>query len=761
MFALKPRTEIAARALLIAVIVFNAFVPTAASASVEGANEKTPHSTNANNDLANSITLGASEPQVYEQVPILSEQIAKQAQQQQDKSPVRFKIWADPAIYTPGQTVSLHWKVQNMKPEDLTTAAVVIHAPAGFTPTDPNPIYTPDGLVTIPLSSKKEASEWNVAEGAALPIYFTLDLLVNDALIRYEIVMIDQRKISIDKSKGGTIKGLNGKVEVEIPANAVDESLDFDIREPAPQTQPAISLTWQPLEIIAVGKDSKKNINTFKAPIKIKVKYDKSGIGGWDENALTIYYFDQDLRDWFPLQTTVDKNNKILTASSDHLTVFDFKANNWQSQSLPTVDAFKVSDFTGAGTYAINIWTPPGPGGLQPSVTLSYNSQVIDESSVYSQPSWVGMGWDLDTGSITRNMHGTDSDTSDDTFSISAGGVSGLLLPTSVSSPYTYYNTADQSFMKVRFDGNNWTAWGKDGTQYVFSTQAKTSSTDTDGCATAGQLDVVWRWSLTTIIDTHTNQLNYGYDTEKKGGCQNDIAVYPLSISYPNGKYSILFDTETRNDYQTSWTQNSSKTLYGTKRLKQIRVQNTGTTVRRYALSYALDTATSNVIYPNFKWSHNNAKTLTLLGVQEFANDTVSPALPAVTFTYMDVPDPLKPNDPKNDFMHLTSVDNGQGGKVQIKYDRWNYFDDANDDLRSLLTKFGTTVGTHPECLYDVNGVLQKGTEWTWVSGGPFGCSPGTSSPYLQVGYQVQGSSPQTALARRNIPENVAKNGGR
>ena len=201
MFALKPRTEIAARALLIAVIVFNAFVPTAASASVEGENEKTPSATNANNDLANSITLGASESSVQEQVPVLSEQIAKQAQQQQDKSSVRFKIWAEPAIYTPGQPISLHWKVQNMKPEDLTTAAVVIHAPAGFTPTDPNPIYTPDGLVTIPLSSKKEVSEWNVAEGAALPIYFTLDLLVNNALIRYEIVMIDQRKIRAEQSK--------------------------------------------------------------------------------------------------------------------------------------------------------------------------------------------------------------------------------------------------------------------------------------------------------------------------------------------------------------------------------------------------------------------------------------------------------------------------------------------------------------------------------------------------------------------------------
>src|SRR5258705_9243555 len=117
MFALKPRTETIARILLIAVIVFNAFVPTAAAASSSGENQITTSDQNTD-DLSSSITLGDPSSDIQEQVPILSEQIAKQAQQQEEK-PIRFKVSAEPAIYTPGQPISLQWKVQNMKPEIL------------------------------------------------------------------------------------------------------------------------------------------------------------------------------------------------------------------------------------------------------------------------------------------------------------------------------------------------------------------------------------------------------------------------------------------------------------------------------------------------------------------------------------------------------------------------------------------------------------------------------------------------------------------
>lgn len=718
MFAFRPRKGAALHATLVAVILFNALSPFPAFANTLDDQQANANSME-DSDISSGLTMGMHKILVEDEVPILSEQIAQQAQQNQEEKLVKFKVWAEPAIYTPGNPINLFWKVQNLKPEDLENAQVVIHAPEGLIPADPNPTFTPDGLVSIPLRDKKDVTSWNVEGGVELPIYFDIDLLVNDDLIASETVMVDQARFSVEKSKGGKFNSVDGKVEVEVPAAAINESLDFDIRGPAPQSQPGISLTWNPVEIIAVGKDSQKNVEKFKSPIKIKVSYDESEIFDWDENALTLYYYDPELLDWFPIETTVDTEHNTLSAYSDHLTVFDYKASNWQSQSLPTVDSFKVSEFTGAGTYAINFWTPPGPNGLQPSLALTYNSQVIDESSAFSQPSWVGMGWSLDTGAITRNMHGTDGDTSDDTFAISAGGVSGLLLPVSISGNVTTYNTADQSFMKVQYDSsaNKWTAWATNGTKYTFDWTSMISPSN--GCT---NLTLTWRWSLTNVTDVHGNQINYTYYNERKIWCTAEIAVYPETITY--GNYSIVFDRENRDDYQTSWTADTSRALYGTKRLNQIRVQNSGITVRRYDLSYASNTENTNIIYPNFKWSNNNAKTLTLIGVQEFANDTTSPALPATTFTY-------------GDKMHLTKVDNGQGGQVEITYSNpfdlesslpWTYFDDFNKDLRSLRTWFG---GGGNECYqYPYYPYIS----WTPVPGytGTVACN--TSVYRMQVG---------------------------
>ena len=131
---------------------------------------------------------------------------------------------------------------------------------------------------------------------------------------------------------------------------------------------------------------------------------------------------------WAPIQSQVDTKGNILNAWVDHFSVFDVNAQNWEAARLPNLQGFQVAAFTGAATYSFPIQVPPGPGGLQPGLSLSYNSLVVDNASGYTQASWVGMGWSLETGYIQRNMKGTMTWLDDDTYSLSANGTGGMMI---------------------------------------------------------------------------------------------------------------------------------------------------------------------------------------------------------------------------------------------------------------------------------------------------------------------------------------------
>ncbi len=664
---------------------------------------------------------------------------------------VSLKVDADPAIYLPGKPIVLSWKVCGYAQVKDTNSQIVFNVPEGVTPKDNAlaKLITPERTLTISTKPGEDKITWIVDTSAKFPFILGIHLIVNDVTKDSQSILIDIGKYDTTKGSDNHINTNDGNIQIDVPADASDQNLKFDVRPPSPHKIPAVSLTGYPLEIIAADKDSGANVKKFQKPITIKIKYDQERIFGKNEGDLMVFYFNEDDQDWYPLETTVDLEKQTLTAYSDHLTVFDYKATSWQKYTPPTVDAFKVSDFTGAGTYGFDFWVPPATGNLAPKLQLNYNSQVIDESlSAYTQASWVGMGWSLDTGSITRNMHGTDSTAGpgmstpedDDTFSISVGGISGMLLPVgSNTDGTTTYNTADQSFAKVVWNkGDIWTVYGKDGLVYTFNVPAKTNKSS--GCSTS--LDITWRWSLSSVKDTHGNMLTYGYFTEKKPDrdgytCSNQIAVYPDWIEYPNHLYRITFVRQSRSDYQYSWTQRASRVIYGTQRLSEIQVlARTSTSaawpttpVRRYVLSYEVN----NPINPALQWSPDGnvgPKTLTLASVQEFGLNNL--AQKPVSFTY-------------GDSLHLTKVDNGQGGVVTMQYEKFSIFDDAGDNQRSFVGVMNNSSG---ECAY-----------WEPYSGNysGFGCV-NTQDPndhtrgLLEIGY----FNPDIAI-RKAMPEEISR----
>lgn len=669
-----------------------------------------------------------------------------------------INISANPAIYLPEKPITLQWDIRGSSqaqwPEDVQ---LNISLPKGVNPADPDAATAPDGdgMVRIHDPQAQGALSLAVQAEAEFPLYLSVELVIDGMRLAQNTLQVDRGGTTFEKATGGSADMLGGRVRLVVPADATSEALVFEARPPGPNTLPAVSLTGDPVEVLAVGLETGENVNRFEKPITIQFCYDPEHIFGWNEADLQAFYYDEAGRDWYPLPSTVDLEDHCLSALTDHLTVFDYRAGNWQTYSLPAVETFQVADFTGAATYSFPIWTPPGPAGLSPALSLSYNSQVIDEATAFTQAGWAGMGWSLDTGSIQRNLHGTDNTLNDDTFSISAGGMSGLLLPVSTAGNVTTYNTADQSYIKVQFDSsqNNWKVWDKDGSQYVFDETVSTNPVD--GCSS--QLSLTWRWLLGSLTDPHGNTLSYEYDVEAKGGpsnCLNQVADYPSTITYPHNRYRVHFMREERNDYQTAWTDGNSRAFFARERLKEIRIEHdvdgdwvTPTIVKKYVLEYADDEAETNVILPNFHFTQGG-HTLTLLSIQEMSGDE-SLALPAMQFSY-------------NDGQHLTGVDNGQGGLTEMEYERWTYFDDINKDLRFQYIDYG----------FKDDG-LSEGQECTIAS-------PTTTWEKLDydvdytmlvrcagvlVGYRLQvgqdGAPYGFGIAHRSMPEHMIKPGGR
>ena len=77
----------------------------------------------------------------------------------------------------------------------------------------------------------------------------------------------------------------------------MEETLAFDVRSPSPHRDPAISLTGHPIEIIAAGKSSGKNVTKFKEPLTLQFQYDEEQIFDWREENLKIFFYDEEIND--------------------------------------------------------------------------------------------------------------------------------------------------------------------------------------------------------------------------------------------------------------------------------------------------------------------------------------------------------------------------------------------------------------------------------------------------------------------------------
>ncbi len=232
---------------------------------------------------------------------------------------------------------------------------------------------------------------------------------------------------------------------------------------------------------------------------------------------------------------------------------------NFAASPLAEAGSWSGGEQSGAFDYSYPISVPPVPGGLEPQVSLGYNSQEADglTSSTDNQASWIGDGWNYAPGYIERDYQSCEQNPAGKTqtgdFCWSSNNVTTLSLngqdTTLVqdSSTGAWHPEADQN-EKVSYqstgsattngthDGDYWVITEPDGTKYYFgmnelpgwsSSKATTNSAWTmpvyatktgQPCYNSDFADAdcpqAWRWNLDYVVDPHGNAVAYFYNTE-------------------------------------------------------------------------------------------------------------------------------------------------------------------------------------------------------------------------------------------------------
>ena len=244
-----------------------------------------------------------------------------------------------------------------------------------------------------------------------------------------------------------------------------------------------------------------------------------------------------------------------------------------------------VSD-TGAATYTIPIWTPPGIRGLEPHLALTYASGTAD--------SWLGPGWSLSgLSSISRCARTWAQDgapgpvtlTTSDKFCLdgnrlrSTGGTYG--------APLSTYQTEIETFSKVtsHSTAGNGPLWfqvmRKDGLTYEYG-----GTSDSRVLATGSSTPYLW--ALNKVSDRNGNTLVITY-TQSYGSFR------PLAIDYARGTtyhYRVLFGYITRPAGTVLSVFVAGSQVLQQMLISQISILSDGAIVRQYNLDYSTSPAT-------------------------------------------------------------------------------------------------------------------------------------------------------------------------
>jgi RHS repeat-associated protein len=472
-------------------------------------------------------------------------------------------------------------------------------------------------------------------------------------------------EIPVTPGAAATLHAPDGRLKVDFPAGAIGMSIEARYKAVSGDMP---SFLFHQFELTAWDvANPNAAVHAFQKPLTVTVQYTDQEVEPFDESLLSLFRWDDAAGQWAPVPSQVYTETNVIVAQIDHFSDYGAGAPRTDQPPLPSVQAFQSDRFTGAASVSYPIEVPPGPGGLTPSISLSYNSSGVDGADSETQASWAGMGWDLDLGHITRDMRGKPEQPWKHVFNLSLNGVGSELVLDADGN----WHTSDERFWRIQWQqpNNVWVVTTQDGTQYTFAERLEYLRYQEMEWET-------WQWFLTSVTDVHGNTIQYSYakDGDKDVDCGNQgtwetpMAAYPNTVTWAGGKYRVLFGRQPRDDYKGEWFDQCLQHPFQQQMLKTITVQTDvdldgqWQPLRRYELTY--EDAPGARIFPGVKWDFNDTPNdpnddfqgdPTLVAIQQVG--VAGGGLPAYEFTYKD--------------NHLFTADNGYGGQVSFNYDYW------------------------------------------------------------------------------------------
>jgi|GEM_PF-5146655 len=536
-------------------------------------------------------------------------------------SPIVLALSATPMGVAPGELVTFTIVLSN--PGDTPLAGVVVSATLGdglhLLPRQPGWDYQrpnhltarlPDLLPGVGVTLTLQARATGPLERLATAFVAAMSGGETLAEASAEVWVAHPTRAQIGRD-GGVLRSPDGRVRVEFPAGAVAGPLEVVYRRHAAgrghllrfELEAGAGITFTAPVTLTLDLTGLIDLSRLPSDHRVYLAYlADAGQGRWEEVPLTLF----------------DPERQLIAAQVEHCSTW---AAGVQESSLsvsvssnPTGNSLDagwrllyvppaVSLFSGAATYNYAIEVPPGRGGVQPTINLSYSSRAVDGTTWWVDSEWVGMGWSIDTMDIVRRGVGYAwgnqgnyewlSVSSD--FNLVLNGVSYALTPAAgVTFTGRYYaENAPQLYVELVHDDNApnykhdyWIVRTPDGTRYRLGYNSDSEQKlyrvyhpPYDGASK----HQVYRWRVDEVVDRHNNRMLFTYHEHTTR--DRDYASYLANIWY--NEYGGQWASRIEFVSSVVGSDPGETPIFRTRRqLDRIRVYHLGALVREHVFTY-------------------------------------------------------------------------------------------------------------------------------------------------------------------------------